>query len=82
MGNALQIAAMGMACADRLQFEELVKVCEEEGRWAFMVVASPLRLPHGTGSDGDGNLRTKRPHAKAQSSPSPQTKQSRSALPF
>ncbi len=48
--HALQIAAMGMACADSLQFEELVAVCEEEKRWEFMVVASPLRLPKGTGS--------------------------------
>ena len=48
--HALQIAAMGMACADSLQFEELVKVCEEEKRWEFMVVAAPLRLPKGTGS--------------------------------
>ena len=48
--HALQIAAMGMACSDSLQFEELVKVCEEEKRWEFMVVAAPLRLPKGTGS--------------------------------
>jgi kynurenine formamidase len=48
--HALQIAAMGMVCADSLQFEELVPVCEEEGRWEFMVVAAPLRLPGGTGS--------------------------------
>ena len=48
--HALQIAAMGMACADSLQFEELVKVCEEEQRWEFLVVAAPLRLPRGTGS--------------------------------
>jgi len=48
--HALQIAAMGMACADSLQFEELVRVCEEEKRWEFMVVAAPLRLPRGTGS--------------------------------
>jgi len=48
--HALQIAAMGMACADSLQFEELVKVCEQEKRWEFMVVATPLRLPGGTGS--------------------------------
>jgi hypothetical protein len=41
---------MGMACADSLQFEELVKVCEEEERWEFQVVAAPLRLPGGTGS--------------------------------
>jgi kynurenine formamidase len=48
--HALQIAAMGMVCADSLQFEELVKVCEEEKRWEFLVVAAPLRLPRGTGS--------------------------------
>ena len=48
--HALQIAAMGMACADSLQFEELIKACEEERRWEFMVVAAPLRLPGGTGS--------------------------------
>jgi hypothetical protein len=48
--HALQIAAMGMACADSLQFEELVKVCEEEKRWEFLIVAAPLRLPRGTGS--------------------------------
>jgi len=48
--HTLQIAAMGMVCADSLQFEELVKVCEEEKRWEFLVVAAPLRLPRGTGS--------------------------------
>jgi hypothetical protein len=41
---------MGMACADSLQFEELVPICEMEQRWEFMVVAAPLRLPGGTGS--------------------------------
>jgi kynurenine formamidase len=48
--HTLQIASMGMACSDSLQFEELVKVCEEEQRWEFMVMAAPLRLPGGTGS--------------------------------
>ena len=48
--HALQIASMGVACADCLQFEDLVKVCEQENRWTFMVVAAPLRLPRGTGS--------------------------------
>jgi kynurenine formamidase len=48
--HALQIVSMGMACADSLQFEELVKVCEEEKRWEFLVIAAPLRLPGGTGS--------------------------------
>lgn len=48
--HTLQIVAMGMACADSLQFEELLVVCEEERRWEFLVVAAPLRLPGGTGS--------------------------------
>lgn len=48
--HALQIASMGMACADNLNLEELTKVCEEEKRWSFMVAAAPLRLPRGTGS--------------------------------
>ncbi len=48
--HALQIVAMGMVCADSLQFEELVQVCEAEGRWDFLVMAAPLRLPGGTGS--------------------------------
>lgn len=48
--HALQIAAMGMACADSLQFEDLIEECAKQGRWEFMVVAAPLRLPGGTGS--------------------------------
>ena len=48
--HALQVAAMGMACADSLQFEELAPICEQEQRWEFMVVLAPLRLPRGTGS--------------------------------
>ncbi|MGO8704639.1 MAG: cyclase family protein [Candidatus Brocadiia bacterium] len=48
--HALQVAAMGMCVADSLQFEELVKVVEEEKRQEFMVVLAPLRLPRGTGS--------------------------------
>ncbi len=48
--HALQIPAMGMVCADSLQFEEVARVCKEERRWEFMVTAAPLRLPRGTGS--------------------------------
>ena len=48
--HALQIVSMGMACADNLQFEDLIQMCEEEKRWTFMLIAIPLRLPHGTGS--------------------------------
>jgi kynurenine formamidase len=48
--HVLQVCAMGMACSDSLQLEDLARVCEEEKRWEFMVVAAPLRLPRGTGS--------------------------------
>lgn len=48
--HALQIAAMGMACADSLQFEDLANICEQQNRWEFMVVACPLFIPKGTGS--------------------------------
>ncbi|HEY3627459.1 MAG TPA: cyclase family protein [Terracidiphilus sp.] len=48
--HALQIAAMGMICADSLNLEDVSSVCEEERRWDFLVVAAPLRLPGGTGS--------------------------------
>jgi kynurenine formamidase len=48
--HPLQIVAMGMMTADSLQFEDLARACEEEGRFEFMVVGLPLRLPGGTGS--------------------------------
>lgn len=48
--HALQIASMGLACADNLDLEDLANLCEHEGRWEFMLTASPLRLPGGTGS--------------------------------
>jgi kynurenine formamidase len=48
--HALQIVAMGMICADSLNLEDVSAVCEELGRWEFLTLASPLRLPGGTGS--------------------------------
>ncbi|HYA53884.1 MAG TPA: cyclase family protein, partial [Streptosporangiaceae bacterium] len=48
--HPLQIVAMGMLASDSLQFEDLAAACEAEGRWEFMVVGLPLRLPGGTGS--------------------------------
>ncbi len=48
--HALQIPAMGMATMDSLQLEDLSAACEEEGRWDFLFVGSPLRLTAGTGS--------------------------------
>jgi kynurenine formamidase len=48
--HPLQIVAMGMLTADSLDLEEVARACAEEGRFEFMVVGLPLRLPGGTGS--------------------------------
>jgi kynurenine formamidase len=48
--HPLQIVAMGMLASDSLQFEDLARACTDEGRFEFMVVGLPLRLPGGTGS--------------------------------
>ena len=46
----LAINALGMHLLDYLQFEDLVPLCETAGRWSFLCVVAPLRLPGGTGS--------------------------------
>src|SRR6516164_9079580 len=48
--HPLQVTAMGMLAADSLQLEDVARACAEEGRFEFMVVGLPLRLPGGTGS--------------------------------
>ena len=48
--HPLQVTAMGMLAADSLQLEDLATACAEEGRFEFMAVGLPLRLPGGTGS--------------------------------
>jgi kynurenine formamidase len=48
--HALQIAAMGLACGDSLQLEDLAKACEEESTWEFMVTVAPLNIVGATGS--------------------------------
>jgi kynurenine formamidase len=48
--HVLAINAMGMPLLDYLQFEDLVPLCEAAGRWSFLCVIAPLRLPGGTGS--------------------------------
>ncbi len=48
--HPLQLTAMGMLISDSLQHEELALACEEEGRFEFMVVGLPLRLPGATGT--------------------------------
>jgi kynurenine formamidase len=48
--HPLQVTAMGMLAADSLQLEDVAAACAEEGRFEFMVIGLPLRLPGGTGS--------------------------------
>lgn len=48
--HALQVTAMGMTVSDSLNLEDVADACNKGGRWEFMVVAGPLRLPDSTGS--------------------------------
>jgi kynurenine formamidase len=48
--HVLAINAMGVHLLDYLQFEDLVRRCEEAGRWEFLFAAAPLRIERGTGS--------------------------------
>ena len=48
--HVLAINAMGLHLLDYLQFEDLVRLCGEAGRWSFFCVIAPLRLDRGTGS--------------------------------
>ncbi|MFF3411012.1 cyclase family protein [Streptomyces sp. NPDC002742] len=48
--HVLGIHALGLHLLDYLQFEDLVPLCEQEGRWSFLCVIAPLRLPEATGS--------------------------------
>jgi kynurenine formamidase len=48
--HVLAIYAMGVHLLDYLQFEDLSRQCEEQGRWEFLFVAAPLRVVGGTGS--------------------------------
>jgi kynurenine formamidase len=48
--HVLTVNALGLHLMDYLQFTELRQVCEQIGRWSFLCVIAPLRLPTGTGS--------------------------------
>jgi len=48
--HVLAIQATGLHLLDYLQFEDLLAACEAAGRWSFLCVVAPLRLPGGTGS--------------------------------
>jgi kynurenine formamidase len=48
--HVLAINALGMYLLDYLQFDDLLRACDAAGRWSFLCVIAPLRLPGGTGS--------------------------------
>ncbi|MFF9091224.1 cyclase family protein [Streptomyces sp. NPDC014991] len=48
--HVLAVNAVGLHLLDYLDFEELARVCEQRGRWYFLCVIAPLRLPAATGS--------------------------------
>ncbi|HEY2686789.1 MAG TPA: cyclase family protein [Streptosporangiaceae bacterium] len=48
--HVLAINALGLHLLDYLQFEDLVRLCGDAGRWSFFCVVAPLRLDRGTGS--------------------------------
>jgi kynurenine formamidase len=48
--HVLAINAMGLHLLDYLQFDDVLPVCKAAGRWSFLCLVAPLRLPGGTGS--------------------------------
>jgi kynurenine formamidase len=48
--HVLAINALGVMLMDYLQLEDVARGCAEAGRWSFLCVVAPLRLPTGTGS--------------------------------
>jgi len=48
--HVLAVNALGLHLMDYLEFNDLAPLCEREGRWSFLCVIAPLRLPTGTGS--------------------------------
>ncbi|MEU7036461.1 cyclase family protein [Streptomyces sp. NPDC046237] len=48
--HVLAIHALGIHLMDYLRFEDLGAACAEAGRWSFLCVVAPLRLPGATGS--------------------------------
>ena len=48
--HVLAVNALGLHLLDYLQFTELAATCAAAGRWSFLCVIAPLRLPTGTSS--------------------------------
>ena len=48
--HALVLVAMGMPIFDNLHLEALAKKAAQRNRWEFLLTASPMSVPKGTGS--------------------------------
>jgi kynurenine formamidase len=48
--HQIGLAAMGLSLLDVVEMEQLATVCRELGRYEFLIVYAPLRIPGGTGS--------------------------------
>ncbi len=48
--HVLAIRALGLPLLDYLALDDLATSCHSLGRWSFLCVIAPLRLPTGTGS--------------------------------
>jgi len=48
--HVLAVNALGLHLLDYLRFTDLAARCAAAGRWSFLCVIAPLRLPTGTGS--------------------------------
>jgi kynurenine formamidase len=48
--HMIGIAGMGLVLLDNTDVEPLARACAAEGRWEFLVMVAPLRIPRGTGS--------------------------------
>jgi len=48
--HVLAVNALGLHLLDYLQFTDLAMTCAAVGRWSFLCVIAPLRLPTSTGS--------------------------------
>jgi kynurenine formamidase len=48
--HVLAVNAMGLPLLDYLQLDPLAQACAGLGRWEFLCVIAPMRIPGGTGS--------------------------------
>ncbi|CAM5326946.1 hypothetical protein SALBM311S_11995 [Streptomyces alboniger] len=71
--HVLAVHAMGLHLLDHLRFEDLTPICAEEGRWSFLCVIAPLRLPTATGSPPKRSPRCSTTRTAATSSSRPST---------